>query len=76
MSTVLCLLFTSVPDPYVFEPPGSASGPLDGGTDPRIRIRSKMSLIHNTGLRDGASGEHHLELLQVLRGGHPRVLPG
>jgi hypothetical protein len=42
--------FTSVPDPHpvlyhVFGPPGYASK----GLDPRIRIRTKMSRIHNTG---------------------------
>ncbi len=36
------------PDPCVFWPPGSGSGSLVRGTDPRIRIRTKMSRIRNT----------------------------
>jgi hypothetical protein len=57
-------LFTSVPDPNVFEPPGSEFGSVrqmygsESGSvrqmygsedpDPRIRIRTTMSRIHNT----------------------------
>jgi hypothetical protein len=34
-------MFLGLPDQY--------ADPLDRGTDPRIRIRTKISRIHNTG---------------------------
>jgi hypothetical protein len=46
--------------------PGSADphpDPLDKGTDPRIRIRTKMSRIHNNAVRNRT---HYMKTLSYL----------
>jgi hypothetical protein len=47
-------MFMGLPDPH--------PDPLHRGMDPRIRIRTKMSRIHNTGFR----GKHVLTLQHLL----------